>query len=85
MNAELSGNMPRKSVSPAEGARDSRTRKSATPLALSADTPTAIGTDALALAKRARAIGMNAVAHLLESAALQAGSEAAAAQWPTDA
>jgi hypothetical protein len=50
-----------------------------------ADTATAIGTDALELARRARAIGLTSVAHLLECAALQAGSEAASAQCPTDA
>jgi hypothetical protein len=36
---------------------------------------------ALRLAKRARAAGLTAAGHLLETAALEAGAEAAARQW----
>ena len=49
-----------------------------------ADTAVNIGMDALDLAKRARAAGLASVAHMLETAALQAGSEASAARWPSD-
>jgi hypothetical protein len=52
--------------------------------ARSTDVAVAIGTEALELAKRARAAGLASVAHLLEAAALQAGSDATVAQWPTD-
>ena len=44
-----------------------------------------IGMAALELAKRARAAGLTTIGYLLESVALEAGTEAAARQWPTDA
>ena len=40
-----------------------------------------IGMAALRLAKRARAAGLTAAGHLLETAALEAAAEAAARQW----
>lgn len=44
-----------------------------------------IGIIALDLAKRAYDAGLHTLGFLLESVALEAGSEAAARQWPTDA
>ncbi len=40
--------------------------------------------EALGLAKSARAVGLASVGFLLESAALEAGAQAAAMQWPED-
>jgi hypothetical protein len=40
--------------------------------------------EALGLAKSARAVGLTSVGFLLESAALEAGAQAAAMQWPED-
>jgi hypothetical protein len=40
--------------------------------------------EALGLAKSARAVGLTSVGFLLESAALEAGAQAAAMQWPDD-
>ena len=44
-----------------------------------------IGVTALDLAQRASAAGLTTLAFLLENAALEAGTEAAARQWPSDA
>lgn len=44
-----------------------------------------IANAALALADRARAGGFPTLGFLLESAALEAGAEAAARRWPSDA
>jgi hypothetical protein len=44
-----------------------------------------IGLAVLELAKRAQGAGLSAVGYLLESVALEAGAEAAARRWPTDA
>lgn len=44
-----------------------------------------IGTTALDLARRAKAAGMTTLGFLLESAALEAGAEAVARRWPSDA
>jgi hypothetical protein len=43
-----------------------------------------IGITALDLAKRAYDAGLTTLGFLLESVALEAGSEAAARQWPAD-
>lgn len=43
-----------------------------------------LGVAALELAKRARAAGLTAIGHLLETVALEAGAEAATRQWPAD-
>ena len=40
--------------------------------------------EALGMAKWARAVGLTSVGFLLESAALEAGAQAAAMQWPED-
>ena len=44
-----------------------------------------IAVASLELAKRARAAGLTGISYLLETAALQAGAEAAAGRWPADA
>jgi hypothetical protein len=44
----------------------------------------ALAIEALGLAKSARAVGLTSVGFLLESAALEAGAQAAAMQWPED-
>ena len=44
-----------------------------------------IGMAALDLARRASAAGLTTLAFLLENAALEAGTQAAAAKWPADA
>lgn len=44
-----------------------------------------IGFAALALAKEANCAGLTVLGYLLESAALEAGAEAAARKWPADA
>ena len=44
-----------------------------------------LGMEALGLAKRARAAGLTTLGFLLESAALEAGAQVAALQWPEDA
>ena len=44
-----------------------------------------LGMEALDMAKRARAAGLTTLGFLLESAALEAGTQAAALQWPEDA
>jgi len=38
----------------------------------------------LDLAERARAAGLTTIGYLLESVALEAGTQAAAARWPSD-
>jgi hypothetical protein len=43
-----------------------------------------IGMAALDLAQRARAAGLTTLGYLLEGVALEAGTEAAARQWPLD-
>jgi hypothetical protein len=43
-----------------------------------------IGMAALDLAERARAAGLTTIGYLLESVALEAGTQAAAARWPSD-
>jgi hypothetical protein len=43
-----------------------------------------IGLAALELARRAQAAGLTTLGRLLESAALEAGSEAATRRWPGD-
>jgi hypothetical protein len=43
-----------------------------------------LGMAALDLAQKARAAGLTTLAYLFESAALEAGAEAAAARWPSD-
>jgi hypothetical protein len=40
--------------------------------------------EALGMAKSARAVGLTSVGFLLESAALEAGAQAAVMQWPED-
>ena len=40
--------------------------------------------EALGMAKWARAVGLTSLGFLLESAALEAGAQAAALQWPQD-
>ncbi|MGB7037424.1 MAG: hypothetical protein WBD71_18095 [Xanthobacteraceae bacterium] len=44
-----------------------------------------IGMEALGMAKWARAAGLTTLGYLLESAALEAGAQVAALQWPDDA
>ena len=44
-----------------------------------------IGLEALGMAKWARAAGLTTLGFLLESAALEAGAQVAAMQWPEDA
>jgi hypothetical protein len=44
-----------------------------------------LGMEALDLAKRARGAGLTTLGFLLESAALEAGAQVAALQWPEDA
>lgn len=44
-----------------------------------------IGTAALELAKQANGAGLTTLGYLLESAALEAGAEAASSAWPADA
>ncbi len=44
-----------------------------------------IGMEALGMAKWARAAGLTTLGFLLESAALEAGAQVAALQWPDDA
>jgi hypothetical protein len=44
-----------------------------------------IGLTALALAREANGAGLTTLGFLLESAALEAGAEAAARRWPADA
>ncbi|HEX3937649.1 MAG TPA: hypothetical protein VHX43_09100 [Xanthobacteraceae bacterium] len=44
-----------------------------------------LGVEALDLAKRARDAGLTTLGFLLESAALEAGAQVAALQWPEDA
>jgi hypothetical protein len=44
-----------------------------------------IGKNALALARQAREAGLSSVGFLLESVALEAGSQAAAQRWSADA
>ena len=44
----------------------------------------ALAIEVLGLAKSARAVGLASVGFLLESAALEAGAQAAAMQWPED-
>jgi hypothetical protein len=44
-----------------------------------------IGMEALGMAKWARAAGLTTLGFLLESAALEAGAQVAAMQWPEDA
>jgi len=43
-----------------------------------------IGMAVLDLAERARAAGLTTIGYLLESVALEAGTQAAAARWPSD-
>jgi len=43
-----------------------------------------IGIAALELARRAQAAGLTTLGYLLESAALEAGTEAATQRWPDD-
>jgi hypothetical protein len=78
--------MATRTIANLAAAADSRDETGAQqPARSAADTAVTIGLEAIELARRARAIGLSSVAHALESAALQAGSEAATAQWPTDA
>jgi len=44
-----------------------------------------IGMAVLDLAERARAAGLTKIGYLLESVALEAGTEAAARRWPSEA
>jgi len=43
-----------------------------------------LGMEALGMAKWARAAGLTTLGFLLESAALEAGTQAAALRWPSD-